>query len=58
MISKIKTDEILSICITRHDTQTDNCRNCMYYGAECIEAHRLAIYAVKHLKLKEVNDGK
>ena len=58
MISKIKTEEILSICIARHGTQMNNCRNCQYYGAECLEAHTLAIYAVKHLKLKEVNDGK
>lgn len=58
MISKIKVLDVLSICLIRHESEDCKCKDCVYYGSECIEAHRCAEGAVRALKVKEVTDGK
>lgn len=58
MISKIKVLDVLSICLIRHESEDCKCKDCAYYGSECIEAHRYAEGAVRSLKVKEVTDGK
>ena len=57
-ISKIKVLDVLSVCLIRHDSEDCKCKDCKYYGAECVEAHRYAEAAVKCMKVKEVTDGK
>lgn len=57
-ISKNKTLEVLSTCLVRHSASSCKCSDCIYYGPECIEAHRYAERAVKSLKIKEVTDGR
>lgn len=51
--SKDKTLDVLSTCMIRHEIDT-RCRDCIYYGAACVEAHNYAYRAVKVLKQSEV----
>lgn len=57
-ISKIKVLDVLSICLIRHESEDCKCKDCMFYGQYCIDAHRYAESAVKLLKAKEVTDVK
>ena len=56
-ISKIKVLDVLSVCLIRHESQDCKCKDCRFYGPDCIEAHRYAESAVKLLKVKEVTNG-
>lgn len=56
-ISKIKVLDVLSICLIRHESNDCKCKDCKFYGDDCIAAHRYAESAVKCLKVKEVTDG-
>lgn len=56
-ISKIKVLDVLSVCLIRHESEDCKCKDCQFYGEECIAAHRYAESAVKLLKVKEVTDG-
>ena len=57
-ISKIKVLDVLSTCLVRHEANDCKCKDCCYYGEDCIRAHRYAESAVKLLKVKEVTqDG-
>ena len=57
-ISKIKVLDVLSICLIRHESEDCKCKDCKFYGQDCIDAHRYAESAVKLLKAKEVTDDK
>lgn len=57
-ISKIKVLDVLSVCLIRHESSDCKCKDCKFYGADCIEAHKYAESAVKLLKVKEVTDGR
>ena len=57
MISKIKVLDVLSICLIRHESEDCKCKDCRFYGEECIQAHKYAEGAVRSLKVKEVTDG-
>ena len=58
-ISKNKTLEVLSTCLIRHSAESCKCSDCIYYGTDCINAHKFAHYAVKTFKRnKEVTDGR
>lgn len=57
-ISKIKVLDVLSVCLIRHESEDCKCKDCQFYGQDCISAHRYAESAVKLLKVKEViNDA-
>lgn len=58
MISKIKVLDVLSTCLIRHESEGCKCKDCRFYGEDCIEAHKYAEGAVRSLKVKEVKDGK
>ena len=56
-ISKIKVLDVLSICMIRHESEDCKCKDCQFYGEDCIRAHRYAEIAVKALKVKEVENA-
>ena len=56
-ISKELVLDVLSTCIIRHTTDT-KCKDCKYYGPDCLEAHEYANSAVKYLKKSEVENGR
>lgn len=56
-VSKIKVLDVLSVCLIRHESDDCKCKDCKFYGEECIAAHRYAESAVKSLKVKEVTDA-
>lgn len=49
--------DTLSTCMIRHEIDT-RCKDCIYYGKECYEAHRYAYRAVMALKQSEVENGR
>lgn len=57
-ISKIKVLDVLSVCLIRHESEDCKCKDCMFYGTDCVEAHRYAESAVECLKVKEVTDDR
>lgn len=57
-ISKIKVLDVLSVCLIRHESEDCKCKDCKFYGTDCVEAHRYAERAVKLVKFKEVTDGR
>lgn len=60
MVSKNKVIDVLDVCIRRQDAGR-KCRDCIYYGNECIEAHVYALSTVQitaYKKVKEVEDAK
>ena len=57
-ISKIKVLDVLSVCLIRHESVDCKCKDCRFYGPDCIEAHRYAESAVEFLKVKEVTNGR
>ena len=57
-ISKIKVLDVLSVCLIRHESVDCKCKDCKFYGTDCVEAHRYAESAVKLVKVKEVTDGR
>ena len=56
--SKDKVLDILSVCLFRHESEDCKCKDCTFFGADCIDAHKYAESAVKLLKVKEVTDDK
>lgn len=57
-ISKIKVLDVLSVCLIRHESEDCKCKDCSFYGTDCVDAHRYAEKAVKLLKVKVVTDAK
>ncbi len=57
-ISKIKVLDVLSVCRIRHESEDCKCKDCMFYGPDCINAHKFAESAVRIIKVKEVTDGR
>lgn len=55
-ISKIKVLNVLSICLIRHESNDCKCKDCKFYGDDCIAAHHYAESAVKSLRVKEIKD--
>ena len=49
--------DILSTCMIRHEIDT-RCKDCIYYGKDCADAHKYAYRAVNALKQSEVINGK
>lgn len=54
--SKDKVLDVLSVCLIRHESEDCKCKDCMFFGSDCIDAHRYAENAVRLLKVKEVTD--
>lgn len=54
--SKDRILDTLSTCMIRHEIDT-RCKDCVYYGQDCIDAHRYAYRAVAALKQSEVKNG-
>ncbi len=57
-ISKIKVLDVLSVCRIRHESEDCKCKDCMFYGQDCVNAHKFAESAVRIIKVKEVTDGR
>lgn len=53
MITKSKVLDVLEVCIARQDASR-KCKDCIYNGTDCINAHKYAKAAVRCLNVKEV----
>lgn len=53
MISSNKAIEILDLCIMRQDAKR-KCVDCIYYGAQCIEAHQYGALAARVMLRRDV----
>lgn len=53
MQSKLKTMECMEVCATRQRAGL-SCRNCQFFGKDCIDSHEYARLAVLVAKQKEV----
>lgn len=57
---KTQALEILQVCMLRQETGR-SCRDCRYYGSECLQMHRMcgtALYLITGKQLKEAEDEK
>lgn len=57
-ISKIKVLDVLSVCRIRHESEDFKCKGCIFYGQDCVNAHKFAESVVRIIKVKEVTDGR
>lgn len=57
---KHKALEIMQVCLLRQETGR-SCKDCMYYGDECLQMHKMArtaLYLTTAQQLKEAEDEK
>ncbi len=57
---KHKALEIMQVCLLRQETGR-SCRDCMHYGEECLQMHRMArtaLFLTTAAQLKEAEDEK
>lgn len=55
-MTKERVLDVLSTCRCRHEYDS-NCKDCVFYGKDCCEAHDYAFDAVQCLTVKEVKSG-
>lgn len=55
-ISKIKVMDVMSTCWMRHEMVDPRCKDCIYCGRDCIDAHRVAESAVRILRKGELEN--
>ena len=55
-ISKIKVMDVMSTCRMRHEMVDPRCKDCIYCGRDCIDAHIVAESAVRILRKGELEN--
>ena len=55
-ISKVKVMDVMSTCRMRHEMVDLRCKDCIYCGRDCIDAHRVAESAVRIVRKGELEN--